>query len=1451
MTGFKPKSFPQITADMAAKIAAETPITDFNPGSVILTLLEAAAQEDFNQYIQMLQVIRNYNLDTTEGEDLDKRAFEHGLTRLAPRPHSGFVSVKDARFTKVTSKIFAGLPGPVAGSTIINVDDGSEFPASGELYIGRGTPNSEGPIEYSAAPVDNTSYWTITLDTALLNDHGTDEFIVLSQFGDRNISAGTEVEIPANDFSAQILFELNQNVTLFDGEDLVENVLVTALEPGGFSVPSNSISNFVNAPFTGATVFNPLPFVNGRDEESDQDLRDRIRDDTQSLSRGTTRSVRNGIIGLVDGNTNSSIVSAKVVAPVILADGPTKVYIDNGRGLEPSLAPIGLEILSTSATGGEQFFQLQNFSLVKAQLVSQRAEPFALFGGESLIIRIGTTEETFNFLSTDFVSPGNAKAVEVSQAINARSNIFESRTITDNAGRRIIITPIANQNEEISIDPTSSAQAVMNFPDREISTLKLYKNDALLNKDGLTASLISAAQPFDFSASITNTTDGDFTVTAGSRVVSKSAIGLEPIELIIAPGDYVKFSGDPDSAYTRVQTVVSDLKLILQQEYPPGGGIGNIVVWNSPQLEIAANGDLVETEVITFSPNDFGNPAQALASEVLARLNIDLNLSKAELAVNNTRILLISERENDASSRIQVLGGAAAVSMGFCTSQPISGQISTAFGSRSVTGNGTQFLSELQENQWIKVGVDGSGAWTKIESIESDTQLYLKENYRGSTSANVLGVSMNFSELAQGKNRDYILNRSNGQIELVEPLQLGDTLTAGSINTRAFVDSSVETFDFDSLGASSNLIVRIDGGIEAAVTTPDLVGPYNTFNASSLIGFASSFFTGFHIEWISGNNLGETSSIGSYDESTGQLVTITAFPNPISNSDRFILSQSIEFVHASDFADPTNVSALEVVAAINSKLLGGAAERLSSGRVRMRTTNFQEQGSIQVLGGSANSLLSFSLESNTNQETNTAFVTSTASDRGGTSLAPGFTLGPGQNLVAIIDGDNTNKTFSIPLSVSESADSGGSNSFTSAALGSKYTQNSFFNNFWVYWTVGANEGSVQIVDSYNGITGQFSTSSILPDSTPLTISAGDEFSLVPRTANNVVALLNDLNTTTISVVARAEATGIQGDLVQLSTKTPGSPGKVFITGGTANRFGITVESIVPGSPVNDLTLNSRAGLSKGLPVLLTADGSITVGDSTAPFDTFASAAYVSALPTYFNGMQIEITSGLNAGHKTTISNYDNTTGEFVLTDAASTPILIGTTFRISKPAFIADLTGTSAPYTVFLNDEANSPIDVQGFTPQRAAAIRDWNGLNFSTTQVEGIDGYKFFTGLIQLAQWTIDGLDRDPSNYPGIGASGTQFEVLTPVLVSIKLIIDVTTEEGINLSAITNNVSSAVSGYVNSRKVGEDVILSEIVAAVQGVSGVFDVTIQNHESNITIADGELARLADSDLIIG
>jgi len=156
------KSKAQIISDHLTILLAELGLNDINPASVMTTLVESSAQEDFEQYFRMLSIIRNYNLDTTSGEDLDTRAFDYGLSRNLATDSNGLITIqRPESFERVATAIFSGLPAPIATNTILNVNDASNplIATSGTLIVGRGTQNEE-EVTYSAAPVNNTNYWT-------------------------------------------------------------------------------------------------------------------------------------------------------------------------------------------------------------------------------------------------------------------------------------------------------------------------------------------------------------------------------------------------------------------------------------------------------------------------------------------------------------------------------------------------------------------------------------------------------------------------------------------------------------------------------------------------------------------------------------------------------------------------------------------------------------------------------------------------------------------------------------------------------------------------------------------------------------------------------------------------------------------------------------------------------------------------------------------------------------------------------------------------------------------------------------------------------------------------------------------------------------------------------------------------------------------------------------------
>ena len=488
MAIFNPRTFPEILGEMVANLIAATPLNDVNFSSVWTSMLEAAAQEDDEQYFQMLEIIRGYSLDTTTGDDLDNRAFEYGLERLQASEASTSVIIGDTAITKISTGVYSGKSGPAAGTNSVNGDSATGFPASGTIIIGRGTPNVE-PIPYASISVF-ANYVIFNLSSNLAFDHGTDETIVLSQGGDRLIPAGTVVSVPSSDINPKIDFSLDADATILDGDSEVEDTGVTATEAGSnANVPIGSIIEFESLPFSTAVVTNPERVTNGRNLESDQELRDRIKDTIQSLSRGTGQSIITGTLGVISYTQNKRVVSASLIEPTIPAD-VVKLFIDDGTGFIPTYTSVGFEEIVPSATGGEKFLNINNVPVTKAFVETQNAEPYNLVGGEDLFVDVGGQVETVLFEGTDFNAPGAATAQEVLTKINSVASLFESRV--SSGGSKVRIFARANVEEEIRVTG-GTANSILNFPTDEKFTTKLYlERDfgiSLLSKDGTTASL--------------------------------------------------------------------------------------------------------------------------------------------------------------------------------------------------------------------------------------------------------------------------------------------------------------------------------------------------------------------------------------------------------------------------------------------------------------------------------------------------------------------------------------------------------------------------------------------------------------------------------------------------------------------------------------------------------------------------------------------------------------------------------------------------------------------------------------------------------------------------------------------------------------------------------------------------------------------------------------------------
>ena len=483
------RSLQTILGNMIARMAAEGDFDDLSPGSTFMTILEAAALQDFSLEGKLLRILNLRNIDECSGTDLEKLATEMGLdnSRLGATPSIVSLTISDESFTKISSNIYAGTVAPTAGDTQIRIVEGVDFPTSGKIYLGRGSRTAE-VVQYSSIE-DMGSYWAINLSGPLTKDHLVGEEIVLAQGGDRVIAAGTTSVVESVTGISPIQFVTQVDYFLQDGEDTLKDVLATSQETGSQSIVGRKkITTFLSQPFSGATVSNEEPSTGGRDEETDSQLRQRIKDHPHTLSRGTETAVVRAVIGVQDDEENKRVVSAYLRRPI---SGLQQVvlYIDDGKGFSPSFSGVGEEVIVTKATGKESFFQLQKWPLVRTQTVTISKEPFALTGKESLYVEVdGQFEE--RILAATYRTPNVVTAQEVAEVINKKFTSVEARA----KDGLLFISPTADDPDWLRIGVSTipgapDANTELRFPNIKNYTMKLYRNDRLMEKNGTEATI--------------------------------------------------------------------------------------------------------------------------------------------------------------------------------------------------------------------------------------------------------------------------------------------------------------------------------------------------------------------------------------------------------------------------------------------------------------------------------------------------------------------------------------------------------------------------------------------------------------------------------------------------------------------------------------------------------------------------------------------------------------------------------------------------------------------------------------------------------------------------------------------------------------------------------------------------------------------------------------------------
>lgn len=537
-----PRSFQSVLGGMVDAFRSRTGIGGLRVGGPLLSILEAAAQSDIRSTQDIFNLLDSISLDRAKGVALERIGRDEGVLRRGAIPASGYVTFFDTSFDKVETTIYTGTAAPVAGSHTIHIADASEFPRDGgSVYIGRGTNNYEGPIEYTS--VENMgSYWVMHLAQPTLRFHNLTESVILAQGGDRRIPAGTVVQTPQGSAKNAAKYATVFEAVLLDGEDELRDVFVVCQKPGVIgNAAKGGIREVAGSPFAGAAVTNELPFSNGREAEDETSYRERIREAKQTKQKGTALAIKNAALDVESAVESKRVVSASIVTQ---KGKPTTLYIDDGTGYEEQTSGVAYERLVDYAIGGEYLFQLAQRPVAKAFVQSTVTGPWAITDGATLAVKVGDSIAFHSFSREDFNNLRTATAFEVVASINSNPALpYSARTAA--AGTAIALFAKADTNESIQVveyvGDADDANLFFGFPKTQVDTLKLYKNDTLLHKDGREAVLysmpskdwtiptsVSAATTATISIDVDGTGTHTYTITAadfagtGYTTVSKT-----------------------------------------------------------------------------------------------------------------------------------------------------------------------------------------------------------------------------------------------------------------------------------------------------------------------------------------------------------------------------------------------------------------------------------------------------------------------------------------------------------------------------------------------------------------------------------------------------------------------------------------------------------------------------------------------------------------------------------------------------------------------------------------------------------------------------------------------------------------------------------------------------------------------------------------------------------------
>lgn len=741
-----PRSYSKILGDAVDVFLSRFSVKKLRKGSAILSTLETSAMSDLRNTQDIFALLRSNELSATFGTALERIARDEGTEKLGETVASGVVTIRDSRITKIASKLFQGKAAPIVGSATLYVADASSFPSSGQIYVGRGTTRTEGPLTYTGV-VDSGSYWTLTLaggsETTRFHDVG--ESIVVAQNGNRTIGTSIVPQTPRGNGIEPIQYSVLYPTVLLDGETEITGVMVIAKKPGiTGNATAGSITDFAAVPFTGATVTNPSPFANARANETDFEVQERIRGLRASRSKGTDVAIETAVFGQSAPDEASRITSTSIVS----RSGISTLYVDDGSGYEQKDQGVAQEPLADSAIGGETIFQLASRPVSKALVESAEVAPFDLTDFARLAVLIGGVRSEHVFDPEDFAVISAATAFEVVASINGNS-VLPWSARTSSGGTKVTLFADTETNEDIQVttpDQGNDGNVALGFPLHTAYSLRLYKNDVLLSKDGSIASLRGGLF-------------GGWDTLVGSETLELSVDGTPAVTYTFTDADFVSVRTPSASLGNNSLAVWAAVFSARLPGVTTTTDSGALVLTSNRGRSLSAalviSGGTLVTKGVFAAGSAVGTEADYSLNRPRAQIELAVPLvagDRLSAGSTGTRAFLESTEilpitlATDGLLFLAIDGSASAVPTGITAANlfTITKVVHVAFGARYrlAAQSGAPF-ADVVVGDWLLIW-DSDAAWASIQGrfrIAETTSTYIEFEH---TNLSITGTNLSF-----------------------------------------------------------------------------------------------------------------------------------------------------------------------------------------------------------------------------------------------------------------------------------------------------------------------------------------------------------------------------------------------------------------------------------------------------------------------------------------------------------------------------------------------------------------------------------------------------------------------------------------------------------------------------------------------------------------------------------